>query len=97
MEDRRPTRLQRDRMRRTAAPSTAGGPRTLAPAPAPEIRLDLLEWLEGEYPDRAPLTSDEWHHIVVRAAQVELVRRLRTVYEEQQSARSKVASHLARR
>lgn len=49
----------------------------------PEIPLDLLEYLEAQYPDRCPTADTSRETFLNTASKVELVRTLRALYERQ--------------
>lgn len=49
----------------------------------PHVDLELLEYLEGLFPDRAPEPSDSMEQIRHKAGQASVARHLRSVYEEQ--------------
>ena len=51
--------------------------------PHPFIPVELLEYLERAYPDRAPDPSDSERMIWMKAGQVDLVRKLRSHYTRQ--------------
>ncbi len=50
---------------------------------APPIPLNVVEYLEGQFPDRSPGPSDSLDAIRVKTGQVLVVRHLRAVYEDQ--------------
>ena len=49
----------------------------------PEITKELMEYLEGICPDKAPALSATERQIWFDAGKVDLVRHLRSIYEEQ--------------
>jgi hypothetical protein len=50
---------------------------------APPIPLNVLEYLEKTFPDRAGSTSDSDAKLRERAARAEVVRHVRMVFEDQ--------------
>lgn len=52
--------------------------------PVPTIPLELVEWLESLYPDRAPDPRDSDREVWIKRGHVEVTRKLRQVYESQQ-------------
>lgn len=50
------------------------------PAKHPPVPLDLLEYLERLYPDRAPDPLDSERQIWMKAGQADLVRKLRATH-----------------
>ncbi len=49
----------------------------------PPIPLNVVEYLERLYPDKAPNTTDDLDLIRVKSGQVSVHRHLRRVYEDQ--------------
>lgn len=50
----------------------------------PNVSLELLQWLRDKFPNQVPSLSDDDRHIWCRVGQVELVRHLEKLYQEQQ-------------
>lgn len=50
----------------------------------PNVSLELLQWLRDKFPNQVPSLSDDDRYIWCRVGQVELVRHLEKLYQEQQ-------------
>lgn len=51
--------------------------------PIPTITKELIEYLEAIYPDKAPKLNDSDRQIWATVGQVELVRHLRAIHDQQ--------------
>jgi len=51
----------------------------------PVVEKDLLDYLEGAFPDTCPNYKDSDREIWMAVGAVSVVRNLRTIYEEQQN------------
>lgn len=97
MDERRPTRLQRIRATgREYIPPYGGDAPILAEPTVPEVTLALVEWLERTIPDVSPPTTMPYEEMLVRAAKVELVRRIRAEYTRQEAAKRAINEELSR-
>ena len=65
-------------------PNNNGSMDTTLP-PAPTIHRSLLAYLQGVFPDRVPKPDTEDRAIWIHVGQVDVVRHLQDVYDQQQS------------
>lgn len=50
--------------------------------PLPRVTIELIEYLETLYPDQAPSLKDDDRKIWFRAGQVDVIRSLKNILEE---------------
>jgi len=87
----RPTRLDRIRAMHRGGVDSGGDSPAHARTRVPEMPLAIVEWIEGMYPDRCPSKETSREEFIAHAAQVEVARACRTLYERQEAERLKDA------
>ncbi len=50
----------------------------------PNVPLELLQWLQAKFPDRAPSRDDSERHIWIKVGHIEVIQHLEKMYREQE-------------